>query len=126
MPLTVHSEPGPGFVTIRPTGSLDSYTYPELSERVVDIMKGKPRVLVFDLKELHYISSAGVRVILWTRRTMRAAGGDVALTNLQPLVRKVFEFIKALPTMNVFESADDLDRYLAGVHTKAPGDGKKE
>ena len=30
MPLTITSEPGQGFVTIRPAGSLDSNTYTDL------------------------------------------------------------------------------------------------
>lgn len=124
MSLTITSQAGDGFVTIRPSGSLDSKTYTALSEHVVSLIKHKPRVVVFDLKDVHYISSAGVRVIRWTQKTMRAAGGEIAVTNLQPIVRKVLEVIMALRTLNVMESAADLDRYLAGIQKKALGEGK--
>jgi len=121
MPLTITSEPGQGFVTIRPAGSLDSNTYSYLEEHVAAIMKRKTRALIFDLKDVTYISSAGVRVILATQKAMKAAGGEVALTNLQPQIRKVFEIIMALPSMNVFEDVAELDRYLTGIQKKVLG-----
>ena len=121
MPLTITSEPGEGFVTIRPAGSLDSNTYTDLQDHVAAITKNKPGVLVLDLKDLSYISSAGVRVVIAAQKAMKAAGGGFAIVNLQPQIRKVFEIIMALPSPNVFESVADLDRYLAGIQRKMLG-----
>jgi anti-anti-sigma factor len=121
MPLTITSEPGEGFVTIRPAGSLDSNTYTDLQEHIAAVTNSKPRVLVLDLKGLSYISSAGVRVVIAAQKAMKAAGGGFAIVNLQPQIRKVFEIIMALPSPNVFESAADLDRYLAGIQKKVLG-----
>jgi anti-sigma B factor antagonist len=121
MPLTITSEPGEGFVTIRPTGSLDSNTYADLQEHIAAVTKSKPRALVLDLKGLSYISSAGVRVVIAAHKAMKAAGGGFAIVNLQPQIRKVFEIIMALPSPNVFESVADLDRYLAGIQKKVQG-----
>jgi anti-sigma B factor antagonist len=91
MPLTITSEPGEGFVTIRPAGSLDSNTYTDLQEHIA------------------------------AQKTMKAAGGGFAVVNLQPQIRKVFEIIMALPFPNVFESVADLDRYLVGIQKKVRG-----
>ena len=121
MPLTITSEPGEGFVTIRPAGSLDSNTYTDLQDHVAAITKNKPGVLVLDLKDLSYISSGGVGVVIAAQKTMKAAGGGFAIVNLQPQIRKVFEIIMALPSPNVFESVADLDRYLAGIQRKMLG-----
>ena len=121
MPLTITSEPGEGFVTIRPAGSLDSNTYTDLQEHIAAITKRKPGALVLDLKDLTYISSAGVRVLIAAQKTMKAARGGFAIVNLQPQIRKVFEIIMALPSPNVFESVADLDRYLAGIQKKVLG-----
>jgi anti-sigma B factor antagonist len=125
MPLTITSEPGEGFVTIRPAGSLDSNTYTNLQEHIAAITKSKPRALVLDLKDLTYISSAGVRVIIATQKTMKAAGGGFAIVHLQPQIRKVFEIIMALPSPNVFENVADLDRYLTGIQKKVLGQDEK-
>ena len=86
-------------------------------------MARRPRALVFDLKDLHYISSAGIRVIVATQKAMKAAGGEMVLTNLQPQIRKVFEIIMVMPSLRVLEDVAELDRYLDGVQKKVLGDG---
>jgi len=121
MPLTITSEPGEGFVTIRPAGSLDSNTYTDLQEHIAAVTQRKPGALVLDLKDLTYISSAGVRVLIAAQKAMKAAGSGFAIVNLQPQIRKVFEIIMALPSPNVFESVADLDRYLTGIQKKVLG-----
>ncbi len=114
MPLTITSRvQGEGVVTVCPAGSLDSNTSTLLEERLAQLRKSNPRTIVFDLKDLSYISSAGVRVFVALKRSLKATGGTMALTNLQPQIRKVFEIIQALPSLNVFESVDELDRYLS-------------
>jgi len=121
MPLTITSEPGEGFVTIRPAGSLDSNTYTDLQEHIAAVTQRKPGALVLDLKDLTYISSAGVRVLIAAQKAMKAAGSGFAVVNLQPQIRKVFEIIMALPSRNVFESVAGLDRYLTGIQKKVLG-----
>jgi anti-sigma B factor antagonist len=120
VPLTVVSEQGTaaGIHIVRPAGSLDSNTSSILEDHLAGLRRAGATTLVLDLKNLTYISSAGVRVILVAKKAMKAAGGDVALTNLQPQIRKVFDIIQALPSLNVFESVADLDRYLAGIQKK--------
>ena len=125
MSLTITSEPGEGFVTIRPAGSLDSNTYTDLQEHIAAVTQRKPGALVLDLKDLTYISSAGVRVLIAAQKTMKTAGGGFAIVNLQPQIRKVFEIIMALPSSNVFESVADLDRYLAGIQKKVLGQNEE-
>src|SRR5262245_17768272 len=121
MPLTITSEPGQRCLTIRPAGSLDSNTYTQLQDHIAAITNSKPGALVLDLKDLSYISSAGVRVLIVAPKTMKAAGGGFAIIHLQPQIRKVFEIIMALPSPNVFESVADLDRYLTGIQKKVLG-----
>ena len=45
--------------------------------------------------------------------------------NLQPQIRKVFDIIQALPSLNVFESVEELDQYLAEMQRKVR-EGKDE
>jgi anti-anti-sigma factor len=119
MSLTVTvKEHGVGLFTVSPIGSLDSNTFQILEDRLQPITAASPRTIIFDLKDLSYISSAGVRVILVTKKALKAAGGDIALTNLQPQIRKVFDIIKAVPSLSIFESVEELDRYLDAMQKK--------
>ncbi|MCI7530179.1 MAG: STAS domain-containing protein, partial [Christensenellaceae bacterium] len=53
-------------------GRLDTVTAPEL-EREINDLSGVTD-LVFDMKNLEYISSAGLRVILKAQKTMNTQG----------------------------------------------------
>jgi anti-sigma B factor antagonist len=54
-------------------GRLDTTTAPTLEKTINDNVYGKTN-LILDLKELSYISSAGLRVLLSTQKKMKQIG----------------------------------------------------
>ncbi len=76
-------------LTVTLNGRLDTTTAPilekELQQSWTDISS-----LILDLKELDYISSAGLRVILAAQKQMLQQG-SMKLRNLSDNVREVFE-----------------------------------
>jgi anti-sigma B factor antagonist len=111
MPLTIEvNEPKPGTARVALTGSLDTDTAPELEKSLAALQSN---VIAFDMTNLAFISSAGLRVIFAAAKRQRAKGGQIGMSNLRPGVRKVFEIVKALPDMNVFASEKEMDEYLA-------------
>ncbi len=113
MSLKVTSrEKSPGVFIVSPEGSLDTNTYYILEEKVDLLLDTSPGMIVCDLEKLGYISSMGVRVIAKAQKSLKKSGGKVILLNIQPQIRKVFEIIKALPSEQIVESIEELDRYL--------------
>ena len=113
MPLTVtvmEKEPGSFRVTV--AGSFDSNTYAVFEEKLAPVLSGKPRNVVVDMSEVTYISSLGLNTILKTKKALEASGATLIITKLQPQVKKVFDIVAALPSMNVFESIEEADAYL--------------
>lgn len=68
---------------------------------------------MFDLEELKFISSAGLRVFANTRKRLKERGGQTAFVRMQPQIQEVFEIIKALPGVGIFKSFAEMDEYLA-------------
>ena len=99
-------------------GSLDSNTSPLLETKLESVLASATTALVFDLAGLEYISSAGLRVMFIAKKAMDAKGGKVLLVNLQPQIEKVFEIIKAIPFMSVFQSYKELDDYLTHMQRR--------
>jgi len=65
-------------------GRLDSLSSPILEEQLRPMLEegaGGARV-VFDCRELSYVSSAGLRVLLLTRRSLGERGGGLALAGV--------------------------------------------
>jgi anti-anti-sigma factor len=119
MPLNITSrEKEPGVFVVSSEGSLDTNTYSILEKQVDSILEGSPKVVIFDMEYLNYISSMGVRVILKARKVLENRGGNIVLLNLQPHIRKVFDIINALPSEQVFSSVEEMDQYLDRMQKK--------
>ena len=73
-------------LTLAPIGRVDTITSPELEAAVV--LDGIDE-LVFDLAQVDYISSAGLRVLLSAQKKM--AGKSMKIVNAKPAVKEVFD-----------------------------------
>lgn len=100
-------------------GSLDNDTAVQLQDALEEILAEDFKVLIFDMAELDYISSAGIREIFLAVRTMKDKAGRVAVTRLRPQIRQVFKIVKALPDMSVFASYEEMDEYLDAIQKQA-------
>ena len=123
MHLTVTvTEKAPGIFTVLPVGSIDTNTCGILEERINIILKGITKTIIIDMEGVNYISSAGLRVIFKTEKSLKQKDGQFFMTNLQPPVKKVFEIINALPRLKVFSTIQELDRYLDAIQKKMTGE----
>ena len=73
-------------LTLAPIGRVDTITSPELEAAVV--LDGIDE-LVFDLAQVDYISSAGLRVLLSSQKKM--TGKSMKIINAKPAVKEVFD-----------------------------------
>ncbi len=76
-------------LTIEIEGRLDTLTSPELEKEVDSALDGITN-LVVDLKNLEYISSAGLRVLLGVAQVMEDQG-DMKVINVSSEVMDIFE-----------------------------------
>jgi anti-sigma B factor antagonist len=113
MPLEIQIQKSDGAATVKVTGSLDTATAPELEKQLAPVLAGGVKDVVFDLAQLKFISSAGLRVFANTRKQLKERGGQASFIHLQPQIKEVFDIIKALPGVAVFTDVAELDRYLA-------------
>jgi anti-anti-sigma factor len=110
-----------GALTVHLTGSLDTATAPELERQLATVLTGPVKDIVFDLENLRFMSSAGMRVFSSVRKTLKERGGQASFVNLQPQIEVVFEVIKTLPGIAVFKDPAELDRYLSLLQRNYPG-----
>lgn len=119
MSLTIVLEDS-GVPRISLAGRLDTHTAPQLDAELTRLLAGRASLsrLVFDLGQLDYLSSAGIRCFVRARKAIEPQGGTVALVNPQPPVRKVLEIVKAMPPGGIFSSIAELDSYLDDMQRK--------
>ena len=103
-------------------GALNTDTAPGFDQELQKVVAQGLDLTVLDMKELDYISSAGLRVIFKAAKQSKAAGNRLAAANRKPHIDKVFEILKALPDMAVFANDQELDDYLDSMQKKVRED----
>lgn len=80
-------------------GRLDTQTAPQLETAVDEILKDCAE-LILDLKEVEYISSAGLRIILKAQKSMNKQG-SLKLRNVNETVMEVFDITGFLDILTI-------------------------
>ena len=88
--MTINVERDFELVTLEITGRLDTTTAPNL-EAVISELSEDTKELVFNMSELEYISSAGIRVLLGAYSKMKSNNGIMRIERANDIVREVFE-----------------------------------
>ena len=76
-------------LTIAPEGYLDTITAPVLGALLETALEGV-KELTFDFEKLEYISSSGLRQLLFAQKTMDRKG-SMKVVNANETVREIFE-----------------------------------
>lgn len=71
-------------------GRLDTITSPQLEEEINNISLDEIEIIILDVKELEYISSAGLRLVLKLYKKMTAQGGQLKLINVNDMIMEIF------------------------------------
>ena len=113
----------PGIVTMSPEGSIDVDTSSILDRELCRIIAENIKTLVLDMAGVDFISSAGIGAVTKAKVTIKRQGGDLAMINVQPQVKTVFEIMRLGPVLNVFESIQELDEYLEKLQKRVVEEG---
>jgi anti-anti-sigma factor len=119
MPLTINVENRmPGCYVAKLSGRLDGQTFAECEAAIAPLLIPSTREMMFDMTDLNYISSMGLRVVLKVRKHIEGAGGTFHMINLQPQIHKVFEITNILQGMSLFKSVKEADDYFDAMQEK--------
>ncbi len=89
------------------TGSLDPLASEELDPLLKERYAAGFRRFVFDLTELAYVGSLGIRLLVGLSNQVKAEGGGVVLCNLTSGVRIVVELTKLDRVLRIFPNRAD-------------------
>ena len=87
--LEIHQTKENDVLTCRLKGWLDPNTSPELLSTVntADV-----NTIIFDMKNVEYVFSSGLRAFLQFQKTMDEKGGKILLINVSDPIRSIFEY----------------------------------
>jgi anti-sigma B factor antagonist len=97
--MDITKTPSDTGLTVALSGKLDTQTAPELEDSLKGDLDGVTN-LVFDLSDLEYISSAGLRVVLSTYKQVTRQG-TMTIKNVTPDVMDVFDMTGFTDLLNI-------------------------
>lgn len=78
-----------------------------LRSRIGELVQDGRTRIVLNLKEVTYVDSCGVGVLIAKYVSLRKKGGDLKLLNLTPRSHRLMEISKLLNVFEVFDSEPD-------------------
>lgn len=106
--MDLTTERSENVVCVDVKGRIDGSTAVAFEESVRNAFEESDRAMIMDFRELAYISSAGLRVILLTAKSLQSQDAKLVLCSLSDQIREVFKisgFDKLLPIHETREEA---------------------
>ena len=88
-------------------GRLDSNTSQGFEKKIFQAIDDGSKNMIIDFKDLEYISSAGLRVILKATKALKREEGEMMLCDMQDYVKEVFEIAGFDSFLPIVGSMDD-------------------
>lgn len=95
---------------LKAAGRLDAYWSAHVGNEISDVLRQGARHIELDLKEVPYISSAGIRVLLQFRKQLKAIEGSFAVVEASDAVKAVLDLAGV---------AELLSRRVAAVESRS-------
>lgn len=71
-------------------GEIDIYNAPQLKEKLHEIITKQSGDIVMDCKDLKYIDSTGLGVLISVLKRVKEYDGNIVIKNLKPYIHKIF------------------------------------
>ncbi|MEL6524436.1 MAG: STAS domain-containing protein [Chloroflexota bacterium] len=86
-------------------GAIDGSSAPHLRQAIVDACEDNP-MLLLDMHQVHFMSSAGLRVMLLLYRQLQELDGKVVLVGLR---EPIYDAMEATGFLKYFQTAPNIE-----------------
>ncbi|NCF64208.1 MAG: anti-sigma factor antagonist [Gammaproteobacteria bacterium] len=89
------------------SGNLDTNSSPAAESKVNGLLEEGHDKILFNFKDLNFISSSGLRVLLATAKKLKISGGRMVVCNLNETVQEVFDISGFASILNLAPSEEE-------------------
>lgn len=113
--VEIHEEKKGDVLVLYFKGKLDAISSPSAEKKIFECVNAGNHKLIFDFSGVDYLSSAGLRVLLSTRKKLKALSGTLLLSSVTSNVMDVF-VISGFD--HVLEISNTIEEALNKIHGK--------
>jgi len=93
-------------VIVKPFKTLDNNNAHEMVDIITAVQEEGYKMIIVDMSDLEFLSSAGVGSILGTIENSREAGGDIILCSVPDSINHILEVLDLTDYLTIRESKD--------------------
>src|ERR1051326_282434 len=90
-PMKIETRKVGNVLVVEMSGRLDSRSSGEARDRIVHIVRGDDRQILLNLRNVDYVSSAGLRIILLASKLLQGNQGELKICCVTEAVKRVLE-----------------------------------
>lgn len=90
---------------IRIDGDIDHHTCEEIRNKVdQEISRRNHKNIIFDMKNVNFMDSSGIGVIIGRYKLIMNSGGITAMINVKPQIKRVYEICGLKKIIPIYEN----------------------
>ncbi len=105
--MDISTEQIGGTMVVRFSGNMDTNTSPAAQPSLEELIEAGSTALLVNLKDVPFVSSAGLRVLLATAKRLNKDAGSLKITDLNETVNEVFEISGFSSILDVYSTEAD-------------------
>ena len=105
--LTITVESVDDVPVIRAVGELEIATVSEMRAVLAEVSERRPRALVFDFRQISYMDSSGLGILVSAKKRLGADRGEVVLITEQPAVLKALSLSGLDQIIRIFSGEEE-------------------
>jgi anti-sigma B factor antagonist len=94
-------------VIVTPSGRIAEVEAHQLEKELLVVLEQGARILVIDLAETSFVTSACLGALMMAHKQARKVGGGLRVARPQPLVRQILEITKLTKLFGLYGSVDE-------------------
>lgn len=99
--INIKKYENPDFYEVTPIGEIDINTSPELKTKVIDLIKKEKMGIKLNCKELNYLDSTGLGVLISILKETKEQNTTMKIENLKPNIYKLFDITGLINIFNI-------------------------
>jgi anti-sigma B factor antagonist len=88
-------------------GRLDVQKSMEIEQSINELINSGARKMVFNLKDVEYLSSSGLRIFIAAIRNLKKNDGSLKLANMTDSVKKIFKVVELIDLFEIYPTVED-------------------
>jgi anti-sigma B factor antagonist len=105
--LSIESEETQSISVVKVKGRVDSETAPDLDHALSKLQKAGRNKIILNLKDVDFLSSAGLRAMVKALKDAQSSGGDVRLASVSEPIEVILRTVGMLQMFKMYPTIEE-------------------